>query len=479
MPSHSPTFLALQIDSAWVVIVAVSLVSFLAAVVLRKVIDRTGGLASGMLLSMPLILPMIAAVLFPHPLLPEIAVLRPAGEVLLDHSTHLLNLLLLSSGHHQVVTPYALTSSAGSWVLIIGLSISSFMLLRRLVGSILVRRLISACVPLTEDTAGAGVMVRRLSQQSGLKTEPLLLLLPTEVSGAFAVGSRKPRILISQDLLDHFDQDELEAILAHEIAHLEARDVAIIFTAGMLRDAVGWNPVAHLAFRWLITDRELEADRRAAALTGRPLAVASGLLKMCDLMGGHPRFRHRAAVGFLRPGGRIARRVSHLIALADGRIVAGSDARVPYLFAGLLVAVLGLQVGAQIAKEDAPAFAIVWGAPQATSTALFQRPPRQVISSPANGSMDGTKLSARAQRTYRQLTHDVSLRREDLGVWLGTMVQFRASQTGQDPTVLYRDRLQIGWRWQAVPLSPPVGEMGLYKINRETLWPPEPLSSQP
>ncbi|MEA2505713.1 MAG: heat shock protein HtpX [Actinomycetota bacterium] len=477
MPSHSPTFLALQTDSAWVVIVAVSLVSFLAAVVLRKIIDRTGGVASGILLSMPLILPMIAAVLFPHPLLPEIAVLRPAGEVLLDHSSHLLNLLLLSSGHRQVVTPYALTQSAGSWVLVIGLSISSFMLLRRLVGSMLVRRLIAGCVPLTGDSAGAEAMVRRLTQQSGLKAAPQILLLPSGVSGAFAVGSRKPRILISRDLLDHFDQDELEAILAHEIAHLEARDVPIIFTAGVLRDAVGWNPVAHLAFRWLITDRELEADRRAAALTGHPLAVASGLLKMCDLMGGHPRFRHRAAVGFLRPGGRIARRVSHLIALADGRTVVGSDGRVPYLMAGLLVAVLGLQVGAQIAKENASAFAIVWGAPRATATQLFRKPPKEAMA-PQTAGMNSTKLSARAQRTYRQLTHDVSLRREDLGVWLGTMVQFRASQTGQDPTAIYRDRLQIGWRWQAVPLSPPVGEMGLYRINREALWPSEQLSSR-
>jgi Zn-dependent protease with chaperone function len=443
-------------------------------VILRRVIDRTGGIASGILLSMPLLLPMVAALLFPHPLLPEIAVLRPAGQALLDHSNHLLNLLLLSSSHREVVTPYALTSSPGSWVLVIGLSISSFMLLRRLVGSILVRRLICACTPLTDDCAGARKMVEHLSAQAGLKTPPQLLLLPLGVSGAFAVGSRKTRILISADLIDHFDEHELEAILAHEIAHLEARDVPIIFTAGVLRDAVGWNPIAHLAFRWLITDRELEADRRAAALTGRPLAVASGLLKMCDLIGRRPRFRERATVGFLRPGGGIARRVSQLIALADGRTISGSDGRIPYLMAGLLVAVLGLQVGARVAQEDASAFAIVWGAPESSAAELFEPPPKHAIFKAPAIASNNPKLSARAQRAYRQLTHDVSLRREDLAAWLGTMVQFRASQTGQDPTEIFRDRLQIGWRWQAVPLSPPVGEMGLYRINRQTLWPTDP-----
>ena len=312
-------------------------------------------------------------------------------------------------------------------------------------------------------------MVTRRTQGSALKTQPDLLLLPSGVSGAFAVGARNPRILISNDLIEHFDEHELEAILAHEIAHLEARDVPIIFTAGILRDAVGWNPISHVAFRRLITDRELEADRRAATLTGRPLAVASGLLKMCDLMGRHTRFGNRLAVGFLRPGGRIATRISHLIALADGNSVAATDGRLPYLMAGLLVAVLGLQVGARITHEDASAFAIVWGAPQASVSELFQPPPKGTIfQGTSTKSPAHRKLNQRAQRVYRQLTHDVSLRREDLGIWFDTMVQFRYSQTGQ-AAKLDRDALQIGSRWQAVPLSAPVAGMGLYRIDAANL----------
>jgi Zn-dependent protease with chaperone function len=477
VPSHSPTFLALETDSAWVVIVVVSLVSFIGAIGLRRIINRTGGFASGILLAMPLLLPMVAAVLFPHPLLPEIAVLRPAGEALLDHSDHLLNLLLLVSGHQHVVTPYALTASAGSWILVLGLSISSFMLLRRVVGAILVHRLILRCRPLTDDAAGAAAMVRRLATQANLKPAPEVLLLPDGVSGAFAVGARRRRILISTDLMKHFDPDELEAILAHEVAHLEARDVQVIFSAGMLRDAVGWNPIAHLAFRRLMTDREYEADRRAAALTGRPLAVASGLLKMCDLVGRRPRLRHRIAVGFLRPGGRITRRVSHLIALADGDAVSAPDGRVPYLLAGALVAILSLQVGARIAQHDSSAYAIVWGAPHAAVGALFQPPSKgTILQSPRPTAPPTRKLSGRAQLVYRQLTHEVSLRREDFGPWLAAMVQFRASQTGQTPTQIYRDKLQLGWRWQAVPLSPPVGEMGIYRIDRSKLWPSDPAN---
>jgi hypothetical protein len=85
-------------------------------------------------------------------------------------------------------------------------------------------------------------------------------------------------------------------------------------------------------------------------------------------------------------------------------------------------------------------------------------------------------MNQREALVYRQLTHEVSLRREDLGPWLAAMARFRASQTGQTPIQILRDRLEIGWRWQAVPLSPPVGEMGLYRINRATLWPSNPAN---
>ena len=160
-----------------------------------------------------------------------------------------------------------------------------------------------------------------------------------------------------------------------------------IFGAGVLRDAVGWNPIAHFAFRWLLTDRELEADRRAAVLTGRPLAVASGLLKMCDLVGRRPRLRHRVAVGFLRPGGRITRRVSHLIALADGTTVAGPDGRIPYLVAGLLVAVLGLQVRRARRRARMLPLSPSCGAPRRhRPDSSFSPPARQASSNPQRGS---------------------------------------------------------------------------------------------
>ena len=151
--------------------------------------------------------------------------------------------------------------------------------------------------------------------------------------------------MISEDLVESLEAEELQAVLAHEIAHVKARDVQVVATAGFLRDVVAWNPFAHIAYRSLAHDRELEADRRAAELTGDPLAVASGLVKMCELMK-RGSFRSRAALAFFRPGGAIRRRVSALLRLSESGAAALRPANhLPYIFAGLMAVVLSLQIG--------------------------------------------------------------------------------------------------------------------------------------
>lgn len=380
MTSAAPTILALETDSSWVVILVVSLVTLPAALILRRLITRPGGLASGLFLSLPLVLPLIAALAFEHAVLPEISFLRPAGT-LFGRSGDLLHLLFVSDGESRRVIPYALVGSAGPWLLLIGLGVSSFMLLRRGIGAVVVHRLVGRCGPLADDAVER--TVARLAMDAGLPQPPQVLVLPERMSGAFAVGARRRgRILISRDLVEELDADELEGILAHEIAHLHAHDVHVVFTAGLLRDMVAWNPFAHIAYRRLTADRELEADRRAAAITGRPLAVASGLLKVCEMNRRVPRRKQRLALGFLTPGGRVARRVKRLIKLSDerGAVALGSIGAVPYVAAACLVAILGLQAGARIAELGGDgALAIMWGSHAAPTDTRTWSPQQAAI----------------------------------------------------------------------------------------------------
>ncbi|CAN5555882.1 hypothetical protein BH24ACT26_BH24ACT26_18820 [soil metagenome] len=471
MISAAPTILALETDSAWVVVLAVSLVTLPATLLLRRLIARPGGIASGLLLSLPLLLPVVAAVAYNHAVLPEIAVLKPVGAALLDRPGSLLHVLLVSDGHTDVVTPYAFSGSAGPWLLLIGVSVSSFMLLRRAFGVVMVRRLVGRCRPLATSACDAegSRQTEKLCHIAGLNRIPEVRILPAGVQGAFVVGARHGTILLSEDLLAYLDEHELQAILAHEIAHLEARDVPVVFGAGLLRDMLAWNPLSHIAFRRLLTDRELEADRRAAAMTGRPLELASGLLKMCELVGAKRKLTTgRSALAFLRPGGRVSRRVANLLALADGRVALSPAGRVPYVAAAALVAFLGLQAGARLAAQDPTALAIVVGttsapqpglwAPKATrahAEAFRSGEPHKVAAKRRPGQLDLSRTLR-----YPELL-DGSVKTKDLPKWMDAVSKL-AARLNISPTTL---------RWQARAVSifdqPTVGPISIFRMESQ------------
>ena len=374
MISASPTILAVEVDSAWVVVLVVSLTTLVATALLRRFISRPGGIASGFLLSLPLLLPLVAAFIYQGGVLPEVTVLKPISSMVQDRSQSLLHLLFLSDGNGQAAL-YAFYGSPGAWILMIGLAVSSFMLVRRVCGALVLQRLISRCTAPDPERDGHVLFVLgHLASSMGLRPAPELLILPSGVSGAFAVGFRRGRILLSRDLVEKLGDDELAAVLAHEIAHLTARDVPIVFLAGFLRDFVAWNPFAHLALRGLLTDRELEADRRAASLTRNPLALASGLLVVCELMRGQRNYAQRGALAILRPQVSVTRRVRSLLALADKELHVEAQVRGgTFLIAALLVAFLGLEAGARLAA-DGSTWAVVWGNTSAPADATAWEP---------------------------------------------------------------------------------------------------------
>lgn len=367
MTSAAPTMVTLETDSAWLVILGVSLVTLPATMLLRRLIGRPGGVSSGLVLALPLLLPLLSAVVYQHAVLPEVSVLRPATPALLERPGDLLSLFWFARGNRHA-TPYALAGSAGPWLLLIGLSLTAFMFVRRAVGHVAVRRVLGRCRPLDpcRDAAVAATFAR-LSGALGLRRVPPLLVLPDRAV-AFTTGGR---VVVGEELLQRLEPPELEGVLAHELAHVAAHDVPVVVTAGFMRDVVAWNPFAHVAFRRLAADREFEADRRAAAVTGNPLAVASGLLKMCELGRGATRRAGHGALAFLRPGARVSRRVSHLLLIADGRAAATPAAWLPYAVAACLVASLGLGAGARIARDDGSAVAFVWGETTSDDTPVW------------------------------------------------------------------------------------------------------------
>ena len=472
MISSAPTILALETDSAWLVIPAVCLVTLVASFVARKAIGRTGGVASGILLSLPLVLPVVAAMIYNHAVLPEVSVLQPAGTVLVEKGEQLLHLLRVGDGTTQTFVPYAMTGSAGPWLVLFGVGVTLFMLVRRVVGMVMVRRLVNRCrEPLAREEFLLEAL-ERVTNMANTKRRPPVLILPPGYSGAFAVGARRSKILISTDLLYELDNDELEAVLAHEVAHIQSRDLLVVSAAGFLRDAVAWNPFAHVAHSRLVADREFEADRRAAAITGNPLAVASGLLKMFELVRSRKGVRQRTALAFLHRGAGISRRVTGLIAVADGRVSVTDAGRAPFALAGLLVALLGLQVGAQMA-EDRTSFAIVWGDTASPDGELWQAPKKMRGERRALAREHAQAVAQAGQPVaiprpirYPELSSGIRVHEADVDSWLSVVDKSVTVSGLRSMTLTWETRHD----WKATPLfeAPATGvPIGIYRLDQD------------
>lgn len=448
----------------------VSLTTLIATALLRRFISRPGGFASGLLLSLPLLLPLVAAAIYQGGVLPEVTVLKPISSMVQNRSESLLHLLFLSDGNGRAAL-YAFYGSAGAWIFMIGLAVSSFMLVRRVCGALVLRRLISRCTtPHPARDAQVLFVLDHLSLAVGLTPAPDVLILPGGVSGAFAVGLRRGRILLSRDLVEKLDENELTAVLAHEVAHLKARDVPMIFAAGFLRDFVAWNPFAHIAFRRLLRDREFEADRRAASLTRSPLALASGLLTVCELMRGQRNYVQRGALAILRPRVSVTRRVRSLLAMADeGMHVDAPIKGGAFLIAALLVALLGLEAGAKLAADDST-WAVVWGNTSTPAdTPEWQPAPSEPASKrkPTKAELRKIAKAKKASSVQRLISNEA----------LHTLVVSESNEKALSRQI-YRHVNRIGvpaseFQLQARPL--PLWNhdaFGVYKIDQQLLGKP-------
>ena len=176
----------------------------------------------------------------------------------------------------------------------------------------LVLRMYGAQVVNAQEAPELYAMVDRLRQRAGLPM-PRVAVAPHDQPNAFATG-RSPEhavVAVTTGILKYVPPEELEGVIAHELAHVKNRDMLITTVAagiagalsnlpyllmfGGSQDDDGGHPFAQLGLILLAPigamliqfavsrQREFEADRVGAQILGRPMPLAHALIRLDDL----------------------------------------------------------------------------------------------------------------------------------------------------------------------------------------------------
>jgi heat shock protein HtpX len=184
-----------------------------------------------------------------------------------------------------------LTTHARTWLLVAGLTALLLAIGTGLGGGFLVIAVILALVmnvggywfsdrvalklsraqPLPPEQApGLHQAVTDLSQRAGVPT-PQLYLIPSDQPNAFATG-RNPQhaaIAVTEGLIRHLPADQVQGVIAHELAHIKNRDILVSSIAATIAAAIS-GIATFLQFSWLFGG---EDDESPLGLVGTIAAI--------------------------------------------------------------------------------------------------------------------------------------------------------------------------------------------------------------
>jgi heat shock protein HtpX len=156
-------------------------------------------------------------------------------------------------------------------------------------------------------------MIDRLCVQADLP-KPRVAVADTDMPNAFAIGRSpsKATVCATTGMMRIATPAELEGVMAHELTHVQNRDVLVMTLAGFFATVAAYivqfgfffggdddegdsfvilllvslavYAISFLLMQALSRYREFAADRGAGIITGRPSALASALLKISGTM---------------------------------------------------------------------------------------------------------------------------------------------------------------------------------------------------
>ncbi len=143
----------------------------------------------------------------------------------------------------------------------------------------------------TDQLPAVWVLQTRCAHVLDIERCPNLYVTQEPVGSGLTIGSNAPVTLVSSGLLSSYEEDELAAVLAHEMGHVLADHVGLTtafqLVQMILRGVLRTMPLAgvplmalYLALLEWSRAAELTADRASAIVTGEPLALCRTLMRM-------------------------------------------------------------------------------------------------------------------------------------------------------------------------------------------------------
>ncbi len=166
-------------------------------------------------------------------------------------------------------------------------------------------------IPVDRDSAeGLYAIMDRLTQKARLPM-PQLYIIPDQVPNAFATGRDYEHavVAVTEGLLELLTEDEVEAVIAHELSHIKHYDMLVGTITATISGAIAMlanfgmffggssdderpNPIVMMALMFIMPmaatiiqmtvsrNREFMADEGAARMTGHPEWLQSALQKL-------------------------------------------------------------------------------------------------------------------------------------------------------------------------------------------------------
>lgn len=154
-----------------------------------------------------------------------------------------------------------------------------FLLGRMSLGLLFIEKLKKSSLPLPDSRAGQ--LMQQIGSRIGV-SRGVKLAETKEIVSPVTIGWLKPVILFPVGMLSGFSVPHLEAILAHELAHIKRSDYLVNILQSFAEVLFFFNPFAWILSSRIRTERENCCDDIALEICGDRLVVAKALVEVAD-----------------------------------------------------------------------------------------------------------------------------------------------------------------------------------------------------